>query len=44
MDVKALWYVLLLNIDLWFWLYAALELVLIYKAKGMGKSAKSTSS
>lgn len=44
MDVEALWYVLLLHIDLECWLHAALEPLLIYKAKGMGKSAKSTSS
>lgn len=28
---------LLLHIDLWCWLHAALEPLLIYKAKGMGK-------
>lgn len=44
MDVKAFWYALLLHNDLWCRLHAALEPLLISKAKGMGKSAKSTSS
>lgn len=44
MDVEALWYVLLLHIDLQCCLHGALELLLIYKAKGVGKSTKSTSS
>lgn len=39
MDVEALWYVLLLHIDLWCWLYAAFEPLLIYKAKGVGISS-----